>query len=394
MNRTAAEARHAMLAAFGHELRAPLARILHLSQEGGAGEAIAACARQQLELIDDLLDYTRGQVRPAELVAAPTYLHALMRQAADEAAPLARAAGCALVLRVEENVPPLAVLDARRIRQMLRKLVLRAAHRAAAAGAVHAAHDVPADHGAAPAHDAGAAPRIVLALRAPSSAAAPSVSLRFSVALNGGAVFGLSAWLPFGDDAQAPAGDENRGDALGLALAAQLAQGMQTVLDTSTGEDGAEIFFTLATTAATEAEAMLPQAGFDVPPCGDGGRILLVDSQPAMLDYLTELLDGAGYEVDCAASGEAALAQQKAAPAHLIVCAQQPPLVDAWALLRALRGAGDAAPVIVHALAPPRPPADWAGGDAPAAVLYRPAPAPALLQAIRESLEGKPGARR
>lgn len=386
MKRAAAEARHGMLAIFGHELRAPLARILHLSQETDAtsGAAIAACARQQLELIDDLLDYTRGQVRPAELVVAPTYLHALMRQIADDATALAQAAGCALVMRIGAQVPPLAVLDARRLRQILRKLLVRAAHRAVVGGSVGG--------------DAATAPaRIVLALdalplddlsaAAASPPAVPNALLRFSVSLAGGTAFGLSDWLPFGDDARAPAGDENRADALGLALAGQLARGMDTTLQTTDGADGPAIFFTLQTSAADEAEAMLPHGAFDALPPMTGGRVLLLEAQPAMLDYLVEMLDGAGCDTTHAADVDTALALQRDQPVDLIVSSHQPPEIDAWTLLRRLREAGDGVPVVLHALTPPQRPSDCPPDGDFDAVLYRPTPALALLRLVRAALE-------
>ncbi|HET9624795.1 MAG TPA: ATP-binding protein [Kofleriaceae bacterium] len=67
------------------------------------------------------------------------------------------------------------------------------------------------------------------------------------------------------------------------------------------------------------------------------GRVLVVDDNADMRDYVTRLLREHGWQVDAARDGGAALRQVRAAPPDLVLTDIMMPEVDGFALLRALR---------------------------------------------------------
>lgn len=359
------EVRHQLLAAFSHDLRAPLARLIQASRAPAYGDeaqyraTVAACARQQLSLLDDLLDYTRYALTPPEVVPAPAYLYALVDEAGRGGRALAADGVAQIVVAVAPDLPPLVMLDAKLLRQVLRKLL------ACAQAPVVLAFD------AGP-----VSPQGRLSLRCSVGAAAcgeQAVGTSFSA---------TAAVLAAGSTA-----------ALDLAIADQLLRAMGSRLQLEAAGDAGKLvpryFFELETVIAAEADAMLPLQVFsgEATMAGLARRILVVDMAPAMLDYLCEVLEHGGFEVDRADSAHEALALHGAQPFALLVCGHQPPVLDAWDLLRQLGVSPMAPPVLLHALTPlPRPDGFPAALDF-AAVMYRPA-APDRLLMVLAGLSG------
>ncbi|MYT73821.1 MULTISPECIES: response regulator transcription factor [unclassified Streptomyces] len=81
----------------------------------------------------------------------------------------------------------------------------------------------------------------------------------------------------------------------------------------------------------------------EVPP---GTRLLVVDDEPAILDVLATSLEFLGYEVDRAAAGLAALAAVREHAPHLVLLDVMLPDIDGFEVVRRLRQAGAATPVI------------------------------------------------
>jgi DNA-binding response OmpR family regulator len=77
------------------------------------------------------------------------------------------------------------------------------------------------------------------------------------------------------------------------------------------------------------------------------GHILVVDDEPAIVTVVRERLEREGFAVWAAASGEEALARMEADPADLVVLDVMLPGLDGFEVLRRLRSAGHAVPVIV-----------------------------------------------
>ncbi|WVV48496.1 histidine kinase dimerization/phospho-acceptor domain-containing protein [Pseudomonas sp. NA13] len=84
-------ARSALMARISHDLRSPLvriidyARLLHAGPNRDYQATIERNARQQLELIDEMLEFSRGELEQMQLTLAPGYLYGFLKEIADEA---------------------------------------------------------------------------------------------------------------------------------------------------------------------------------------------------------------------------------------------------------------------------------------------------------------------
>jgi DNA-binding response OmpR family regulator len=77
------------------------------------------------------------------------------------------------------------------------------------------------------------------------------------------------------------------------------------------------------------------------------GHILVVDDEPAIVAVVRERLEREGFAVRAVASGEDALSHMDANPADLVVLDIMLPGIDGFEVLRRLRAAGHAVPVIM-----------------------------------------------
>jgi CheY-like chemotaxis protein len=76
-------------------------------------------------------------------------------------------------------------------------------------------------------------------------------------------------------------------------------------------------------------------------------RILLVDDDESIRDFISQALADEGYEVATAAQGAAALEMVDHATPHLILLDLRMPVLDGWGFLEAYRGKpGPHAPVV------------------------------------------------
>ncbi|MBV7538473.1 hypothetical protein KW842_22100 [Duganella sp. sic0402] len=224
-----------LLAALNHDLRAPLARIATQVGTGWADLAmLEGEARRQLEWLSDLQECARFELQPPELAVAPAYLHALMRH-----------------VRLDGALPALALLDARRLGQVLARL------RSHSGGqlAVQARRDGEAVH------------------------------LQFVAGEADGAWCDVSASLA--DERILP----------GVMLAAHLVRAMGGRLQQS----GDGLRFEMLAPLAEEQDAMPPTPHFDWPePFGAGHAVLLLEPHQPMQDYLSEILESAEFDVQYA----------------------------------------------------------------------------------------------
>jgi two-component system chemotaxis response regulator CheY len=78
------------------------------------------------------------------------------------------------------------------------------------------------------------------------------------------------------------------------------------------------------------------------------GRILVVDDDPAILDFVSMALSDEGYEVQTAADGRSALEIIERWPPDLILLDMRMPIMDGWEFASAYaRRPGHHAPVVV-----------------------------------------------
>ena len=82
---------------------------------------------------------------------------------------------------------------------------------------------------------------------------------------------------------------------------------------------------------------------------GDPGatRVLVVDDDPSILDTVTSILATEGYQVKSAGGGAEALALVSTWGPTLVLLDMRMPLMDGWAVARALRESGSKVPIVV-----------------------------------------------
>ncbi|HYK98612.1 MAG TPA: response regulator [Candidatus Acidoferrales bacterium] len=85
---------------------------------------------------------------------------------------------------------------------------------------------------------------------------------------------------------------------------------------------------------------------------GKGGerahsRVLVVDDDSSILDTVTAILSGEGYLVMAAGGGKEALALVRSWHPTLVLLDMRMPVMDGWAVARALHEAGSRVPIIV-----------------------------------------------
>jgi two-component system, chemotaxis family, chemotaxis protein CheY len=86
-----------------------------------------------------------------------------------------------------------------------------------------------------------------------------------------------------------------------------------------------------------------PRAGSD----RQHDTVLVVDDDTSILDTVTSILTGEGYDVVSAATGEEALAAVARSQPLVILLDMRMPVMDGWAVARALRERGINVPIVV-----------------------------------------------
>lgn len=128
------QAKSGFLTRISHDLRTPLTSILGFADmiqasggpHAGHGRIIIRSARHMLAMVNDLIDYARGD--PLDTPQpAPLYLHALLHEIAQEGQLLAQRQHNHFTLEISPALPPVLTLDARRLRRILGNLLDNAA---------------------------------------------------------------------------------------------------------------------------------------------------------------------------------------------------------------------------------------------------------------------------
>lgn len=337
---SAVRARSMLLARISHDLRSPLAGIVESVRQWRAGQRqrdypalIESSARQQLDLIDELLEFSRDEFTELELIEAPGHLHFFLHGVAEQGALLAERRGNRFSTRFAEDLPALVRLDFRRLRQVLTNLIGNAAKFTVDGHIQLSVATAPAAPG-----------RVWLLVTVEDSGIGIEPAERERLA------------QPFARGGNATAYD---GYGLGLAIVTQILERMGSRLGIDAAPGGGSRFgfvLDVALAREDELEQEMPDidgAGHAVD--GAGRRILVVDDQAQSREMLCDLLDGFGFESVPAASGEAALATLREQAVDLVVTDQYMPGMDGWALLRAVRREYGALPVLLYSSLPPRP---------------------------------------
>jgi CheY-like chemotaxis protein len=78
-----------------------------------------------------------------------------------------------------------------------------------------------------------------------------------------------------------------------------------------------------------------------------GSRVLVVDDDPSILDTVTSILSSEGFHVMAAGGGEEALALLHSWHPTLVLLDMRMPIMDGWAVARAMQEAGSKVPIVV-----------------------------------------------
>lgn len=358
--------RSSLLARISHDLRSPLvgildhARALQDSPESAHAQRIERQARQQLELIDELIEFSRDSFRQVQIEPVPGYLHAFIKELANEGAYLAQRQNNRFDCHVSPDLPVVVDADFRRLRQVVLNLL---------GNAGKFTQD-------------GLISLTVEGLGMCEGQA----RIRFEVRDTG---IGIDdgeldqVMLPFrrGSNAQ-PA----TGSGLGLSIVTQLLQAMGSTLSLQSQQASGSCFsfeLLLATSDEHALDLAFVEGHADMP--GQGGHLLLVDDQPQGRASLSDLLAGYGFEVTAVADGVQAVEALRAGDVDLVLCDQMMPNMDGWQLLAEVRQAWPRLPVVLYSAAPPR--LQGAGAEQQFdAVLLKPADSRDILATLDELL--------
>jgi hypothetical protein len=384
-----ARIRAATLAAIAHDLRGAPARMLQYLEliapsqvPAHLHETLSACARGQLQLVDDLLQFSRQELSAPQALPAPAWLHGLMQQVAYEAGT--GAGGLAVRWDCAGQLPAVVDLDGALLAQLLGRLLA---------------------HAGAARQEGARQCELSVALAMPALAPEPgrALLLRFSAGLVGdpgaASLVPLALAHPLQEDARS-----GRSAALNLAVAQQLAQALGSCLQVDPGGRSARLYLDLAAMAGSEAEAALPMPVPEAPAdLGHSWSVLLMGEPGLAGELLADSLENGGFAVHHALAPDAALdllARLEAGPegpGRVLVIADDafasgPLARDAWDLLQAIaqRYPARTPPVLLHAARAVHRPPGLAPGLEFAAILYRPLSQALLFDVLRRLMAPPP----
>lgn len=363
-------AKSAFLTQLSHELRTPLHSILgHSGLVAAAAEdaatqrrvgAIQRSGRHLLALIDDLLEYARGEAGRRQLELEPLVLRDFLEAVAEETRELAHKHGARLETHLGTDLPVAIRADSVRLRQVLNNLIANACRHSGAT-------------------------RIVLEAEA-MAAGTDRRRLRIRVRDDGKGIAPGDRERIFEPFEQADRQGVRPGLGIGLTISRQLVTMMGGTLTLEPGERGASFLVEL-----TPDEVDPPSLRSNLPAtrrryAGPVRRLLVVDDLADNRELFGAMLAALGFETVTVADGPAALAALEEGGFDAVLTDQIMPGMDGWALLAAARQRGCGLPFLLLSAALPEMPAG--GGPVPgfAAMLLKPVDSGQLADALGRCL--------
>ncbi len=361
-----------LLARVSHDLRSPLQQLLHdvrllqatPEQVGYYGQNIRRAAEQQLELIDELLEFSHGELKQLELLIAPGYLFGFLREIEESGAFLAQRNNNTFKILLADDLPLLVNADFRRLRQIIINLLANAAKFTKQGDIVFTVNLIRKDRQASYA------------------------DVQFVVSDNG---IGMpqaereNLLQPFVRGANST---RYEGAGLGLYIVRQLLDSMHSeLLIESPALKGVKCSFTLRLELAVEQE--LEQVFIESYSSSEEGQqstVLIVDDVAITREMLYELLAGYDYNPLTCSSAAEALIILREYPIDVIVTDQVMPGMDGWDLLRSVRQEWPQLPILLYSARPPLRPRDLETSIDFDACLLKPAVSADLLAQIKQLL--------
>jgi hypothetical protein len=319
-----------------HEIRTPMNGVLGMAQLLQRDETDPAQKERLAVLIDsgeyllailnDILDVSKIDAGRLDILPAAEDMRLFLERLVGFWGPRADEKGVALELSIAEGVPPFALVDALRLRQVLFNLVGNALKFTDQGSVSVIADAMPNGEGAVLLHVAVKDTGIGIAEQH-----LPQLFTRFSQ------------------------GDESEmrkfgGTGLGLSIARQLTELMGgKVWAESTPGQGSTFHIKLPLAVANGPALARPVAQDGAGPTIGGLQILAVDDNAVNLLVLDQLLTSFGHEVAKASSGAEALEQMAARPFDLVLLDIQMPGMSGVEVLQQLRaedGPNRDAPVV------------------------------------------------
>jgi len=368
------QARVDFLTQMSHELRAPLNTVMgyaQLLQRPGpslsvadATAAISRAGQRLLCMIDEILDYARGQANRLLLDAAPLHWQTLMCDLQVHGDELARQHGHRFELH-QTGQPPHAdlLLDERRLRQVLDNLL-----------------------GNASLYGAGSLVTLACDVQVLRNG---QFGLQFEVLDSGPGIAAADQaqiFAPF-VRGQAPRRGGGRGVGLGLAIARQLTALMGGTLKLHSAAGAGCRFVVQLECQGTTPVGDLVAANLVATPADPSRplRLLVVDDDEDARQVLALMLQANGISVQQAASGHAAMPLLQPG-LDMVLTDQFMDDGDGWALLVAVRQRLPGVPVLLVSPAAPQRPARLAPAINFDGALLKPVEGTALMAMVRRLL--------
>ena len=361
-----------LLAQISHDLRSPLqhvirdARLLQTATSNSAyyGQSIQRVAQQQLELIDELLEFSRGELKQLELLFSPGYLFGFLREIEETGVFLSERNNNIFKCSFSEDLPLLVNADFRRLRQVIVNLIANAAKFTRQGEIVFSVNLI--SHNKITGY----------------------ADMQFVISDNG---IGIpkaeheNLLQPF---ARGESAARYEGVGLGLYIVRQLLDSMGSeLLIENVQPTGLHCSFVLHLELAAEQE--LDKVFIESYASSEEGlqrMILIVDDVAITREMLYELLAGYDYNPLTCSSVAEALVILREYPIDIIVSDQIMPGMDGWDLLRNVRREWPSLPILLYSARPPVRPHDLDCEIDFDACLLKPAATSDLLEQINQLL--------
>ena len=320
-------AKSEFLSNMSHEIRTPLNAIIGMTilalrdtrdpKIRKALEAIKISSGHLMELVSDILDYSRIEAGRMDIRGRVFLLPTLLQEVLDIVRPDASRKGLRLTMRADPETPDWIRCDPLRLRQILLNVLGNAVKFTETGG---------------------------VSLRVePGETFPDGTDLEFAVEDTGPGIDPArlsSLFNPFSPLDVSPS-KQYSGTGLGLAISKRLAEAMKGRIDISSEPgSGTRVEFSVRCTFAEHTDAIVSGDG-NIPPCDsvfhERLRVLVVDDDPFGQAVISGYLEDTAWTVETASSGPEAIALHGRAPYDLVLMDIQIPGMDGFQTGQGLR---------------------------------------------------------